>query len=696
MDGFVHAMIVSKAIDLLGRSGREVYAAWGNQGVANLCEGVLYADSAGRPQYVVFKVNFLCGAAEEELGRIDLTNTASNEHYYDPISKAGLNLSGMEPLDFAADLLADLLTTVGTLGIVSIFVDVIGLDLDKQYRSAAECCKDHYDRALLAWRGDPTIWPTLDRRSAAMRELGWACHFIGDLCTSPHTISRPPLLIFFSHRDYESFAAEVIDYDKPYQHADDVEEELLQSAGTQGADKIAETVAEQTRGEYDLFLAGMENDAERGAFWATALATAIPRAERYTAILLAKFFGDVGISEEPLPLIIKLVTPEQTPIAHAMLFFRSLAILPGERRGSKHWKMQVADEGGIIHFCAHLGNEFDLLPAMPGYIFEGNHYGDYGEGDIVPPSSPIRYVHRAMAGSTPIMYIVLRRLRQVLAVPPQIKSRSIPVQLGWQLGRSIFAAAQKESGISHEEITAGRILDKIEQRAAAALDQQLDVDVLDDNLESEPYLAPGSDVIVRIALSSLVDVESGDFVRSRKELEKTVQRKIMVSRQPPTKGQLPTWSESVRDAWKRLPKVKVKLPDGTIGSARQLTPPSSSIGELTKINAATALPAPLGAMISVEIIGGTGCVSVSGGAIRVEVKTDRSGVALVRIRAGSERGLLRLKIAVLKAQNIPAEMLPKPRWLDLVAYPGLDGAADVIPATPPSLWVEKRKPHHYP
>lgn len=666
MEGLVHAMIISKAVDLL-KKDRAVYAAWGRQGLANLCEGVLHADYAGVPQYLLFKLDFLCGAADVELGRVDLTNSASDEHYFDPLTQAGLNLSHLEPLDFVAGLISAISAPTG---IVSVLVDVVGVDLDKQYRSAADCCRDHYLKAINAWRGDATILPGLDRRSAAMRELGWACHFIGDLCVSAHTLSQPPLQVFMGHQDYERLATTILSYENDYLHADGVKEELLQLATNQNQDAkaIAATVAGQTRGEYDLFLDGLgllESNEEK---WVAALATAIPRAERYTAMLLTRFFHEVGISEEPLPLTVNLVTPDQTRIAHAILFFRS-----ADDPEPNQWKLLTADESGVISFCAQLGSTYQLLPAMPGYVFEGKHYGDYGEGDLIPDCSPVTYVHKATVGITPSMYLVLRKLPVVLTVP---KPHPIPVQLAWQLGRSIFANAQKQGSVLPRP--PGRhIMKKEELRVADAREQQLDITVMDEHWKHNPYLAPGSNVFIRIATFSLVDVAGGDFITSHEKLEGVVNQQLEGA-----KIQVPAWSKTVRDAWNRLPKVEVKLPGGRVATARQLSLPTSGSGEITKFHSAIALPGLPGSTISVEIIGDTGCI---GKPVRVEAKTDQSGIAMLRVQAGSERGILRLKITVLQAPHLPEEMLPKPRTLDLIVYPGLDGAVDVVPATPPSL-----------
>jgi hypothetical protein len=371
-----HATPILYAIKSIEADGHPVFARLLSSFLPDLIRGTDKADNDGPNETIYVKVHWTC--TDIGVVTVDLGNLASFSHYYDPDTGQGLNLSGWGSVEGFVDYLGSF---GGILFLGGIWFDASvfpPLDFTHPYPNAADRCEEHYQSALRIWRGEepaPHGYPWAD----AMFHLGWACHFLADLCVSAHTASDT----FQGHQAYEDFLAVqqalgmALPPDAPGNlHIHSVGTDADYGTGISAHD-LAVEVAVATHDELPLY-----NDRQ----WYQAARAAIPRAEIATARLLMKFLTDVHASEEPSSLRVRTHDRADGPLPATTVFYR----LTGQP-----WSWTVTDAEGLTHLAFPRGASAQVRPARPGYSFTGRYSGT-GSPQIpeFPEwTSPVPYRH---------------------------------------------------------------------------------------------------------------------------------------------------------------------------------------------------------------------------------------------------------------------------------------------------------------
>ncbi len=274
-----HKQAIRNAINILENDGLSAHAHVAQTFLPDLERGTVHADRAGEKLTAEILVEVAC--IDVDTYSRYICNTASLEHYYNPDTDQGLDLSGYRGyVDFIDDWAVWILTLTGLAPFVDADISFRpGINFGQPYPSAADRCQEHYATALAIWRGEQPsesgyAW------ADAMFHLGWACHFVADLCVSPHTVSDE----FWGHSNYE----DTIDamQSAPAIHAQTVGPNLADYRLDDTTREIAVQAATETHPELHLYSENRWQDAAR---------LAIPRAEKYSARLIEKFLHEVGV-----------------------------------------------------------------------------------------------------------------------------------------------------------------------------------------------------------------------------------------------------------------------------------------------------------------------------------------------------------------------------------------------------------------
>lgn len=358
-----HRYMVLNAAKLLAADNLHGYANAVNSFETSLVAGALFADRAGPPLNIIVKHRiFGCGVAETHE---EICNFASLNHYYDPETDAGLNLSEWGSLENIVELFA--LLILGGVYFPDLDVEP-PLDFEHPYPSAASECQLHYDIALQKWQQGDSY--------GAFFELGWACHYITDVCTSPHTVSDK----FIGHGDYEEladvcFGKEGYSLESVGIFPQDYEQKLT-------CYELVRAAARQTRRELQYYTQGKDS-------WAKGLELGLPRAEKMTACLIAKFLTAIqaNLTCKPLKLMVTDLR-DDTPIPGAFIFHRSY--------DDRRWQRIRTDAAGQCTLQLKNGEKYAVRPAFPGFKFFGAHGADNMEpeiGEFPDYRSPVTFTH---------------------------------------------------------------------------------------------------------------------------------------------------------------------------------------------------------------------------------------------------------------------------------------------------------------
>jgi hypothetical protein len=90
--------------------------------------------------------------------------------------------------------------------------------------------------------------------------------------------------------------------------------------------------------------------------------------------------------------------------------------------------------------------------------------------------------------------------------------------------------------------------------------------------------------------------------------------------------------------------------------------------------------------VKLEVVPAAGCAGFGfTHQVGMTASFDPGGVAFVRLKAGSQEGVLRVRVTVIKVPGLSQDMLPSPRMVDVVISPDRQGGIDQPPETSPSL-----------
>ena len=393
MHGNCHKHMILKSEGLFRAANLPAYAGMVKAYETALVEGALHADNAGPPLEIIVKHRVLGCEVDED--RWVLCNFASLNHYYDPVTDAGLNLQD------SWGSLEVLLETVQVFLFGGLYCADLSaepdLDFIHPYPSAAAECQLHYDRALQRWQhGDS---------HGAFFELGWAAHYITDACTSPHTVSDR----FIGHGEYEDRAE--ICFGTGQYTMNSVGQFPKAWGQARTPYEFVRLAARQTRTELQHYTDG--EDA-----WDEGLLCALPRAEKLTACLIAKFLTAIDVNTTCPPLNVSVVNARNSVgIAGALVFHRA--------ENSAQWQRVRTDAQGECTLHLKEGTRYKFRPALPGYTFIGKHSADKIRDipELTPKVSPVEFrLENPLLGSPSL----------VLALEPsamQIATIAIPAAL---------------------------------------------------------------------------------------------------------------------------------------------------------------------------------------------------------------------------------------------------------------------------
>jgi hypothetical protein len=625
-----HKSTIQQAISILENDGHTTHAHSAKSFLSDLERGTVHADRAGSELRAEITAEIVC---------IDIytyskyvCNMAGLEHYYDPSTKRGLDLSQYANLLEFVDTWAPFILTLGVLDVDIAFKPE--LDFNHAYPSAVDHCQDHYDTALAIWRGQrPT--DTGYAWADAMFHLGWACHFIADVCVSPHTVSNE----FWGHSDYE----DTIDSMQfsPDVHAISVGPKIQDYQLGDTAREIAVQAAVETRQELHLYC---DDQWEEGA------CRAIPRAERFTARLLEKFLVEVKVENEPPPLRIWVLNADGHALPGASLFYR--------HEGGP-WLHKTVDNLGFCRLALQSNEVVELRPAAAGHVFEGRFAGD---APCVPefhgPASPVRYEQAPDPLYMPSIYFSLRTIfvRGVLRLP-------------WNEIAEFLPFNQPYLGMPMERI---------------------EILVMGQQEGEEPELAVGSDrpAHLKVRIFDLLDITSGKLVRSVEDFGRQIEFKAAQAdlgqlrermRRPgearfaPTKEARIALERTIRDdepGGERIPYLGPKLGVTTSLSART---PSIMVTALGRYRV----------HVEVDATGGIGA-PIGGPVPMAESRTDRNQEVFFRIKPGTEAGILNLRVSV-DCEDQERFGYPFERNVAFLINPRDNGGPDELPMVSVSI-----------
>lgn len=669
MNSKAHSYIIKHAILILEHDGQGNFAGIARQFFNQLEEGTWAADQVGEMLRIVVSVDtffILPGVLEITLYEKNICHMGSLEHYYNPQTRHGLDLS------YFLGGYADFVATFLQYGIRPVSIEVIPCpNFSVPYPSAADHCQQEYDLAVKIWQDGVSKEEGLTAWESAFYHLGWACHFLADCAVSPHTVDDR----WKDHDDYENLA-EGIGWDNSY-HAQSISDNPADYRVTDSPRKMVHDEAAETNPELYLYDAGL---SDGGLYnWSTGLLHAIPRAEKYTARLLSKFFTEVGISREPPPITVKLIEdkgPEETGIKDACLYYRE--------RGDQFWKLVITDSQGACQLFLTLDGIYEFRPAMPGYVFEGNYYGNAPSiSEFHEPCSPVPYTHVAYIGSRSLKL----RLRKIAEPPMPVVARESTSRIqGRPLGLGQRAPVNLEVLVSHE----------LEHYASDVIAEQIEIATMGTGWASPytMYMSTDADysvAYVRVQLCCIASVKNGDIILSKQALEQIIQESgfgpdSRMQQSVQRESTPATASLAVVKALKRLPVQTITKQNGEESKVYR----SPKVGKPNPLlNAAKLLllPAPAGCRVRVEVVSdeygyiGLGTATSPNS---LDVKTDENGVAWVRVKPGNQAGKLKLRLRVMDIPEVEPDMLPT-ALTELLVMP--DDNKDSTPFYPPRLEV---------
>lgn len=658
MNGTSHESVITHAEEILESDGHHTYAYLAKMFESQLLRGCGYADSAGEDLYIDIKlrsvVSFGCTI---KTWREKVCNMSSLTHYHDPITNQGLDLSQYSSLEAWAE--AGAAAGAILLGAAGFWVDVDAvppINFNQPYQSAADACQEHYNLAVSTWRGLST--GDGDPWGKAMFHLGWACHFIGDICISPHTVSNE----FWTHDNYENAFNQYLS--DPNIHAHNISQNLAQYGLNVSVRDLVHQAAVETRNELPFY----QNNQ-----WQQGIQRAVPRAEVYIARLLAKFFQEVGVSQYPNPLTARVGEIDETLIPYAALFYR---------KDNQAWTPLVTNDRGTVMLPFKVGDVVQFRPAVPGYLFEGHYFGYASTIPEFPaPQSPVVYTHAANPTIQPTIQFRMRKVVPDLRITPE----------ALDMLRALVRENQLIVKID------GRILPQThDERVAEVIQDLVDVQLTGGVAGPGPCLQVGSPVPVHLNVRVYrpINISQAQFARTKADMANLVR----LSDDP----QAHEWHvarqlrEGIRRGAERqrivpAPEVLEAISHMPVNTDSQGAPIHT--GQVTRRDLGILANAPIILVaapghhrVTVDVLQEPGFVGYCcPGQTTLTVTTNLWESASINILPGNQAGRLRLRISVCDADNASNDLDAVTKMVELWVLPSINGGTDSTPFIPPVL-----------
>lgn len=677
-----HGYIIEHAIQLLENEGYENWAAAAHFYHQRLMDGARWADTgAGRLRASVYQSTCF-GFDSHEVMSQDVAPLAAFNHYHDPNTGAGIDLSGLDLLDTLGDVKGGGAVAIyWVLEVASKFLLNCGdpelrlsNDIAVHWRSAASLADEYFTDATNSCPG-------------GFFKLGAAAHLIADMAMVDHTYHS----WLGNHGAYEN-AADNLGATAGY-HAD----YGVELHPSWSAYDYAQEVARQTHtpDQFDM----VEGNA---LDFNAALKMAIPRAERYTAGLMASYLDHCNVpSNAPSSLDIRILSDDGSALPGAHLFFRQEGV-------DRDWGLTQADENGKVSLPYYPGTFYALRPAMPGYDFDGTlEHLEAWEAKRTPfivEADPVAWI----PGTPAYTFILKRRLSEVSladggdtsAAAPQLstsfavessvggnpivgETRDMPPEEAIRVAEEPPSYSDIES--SHLSLSS----EQAEVKLATTSEIYNGYQVADENLAmlaqieadkvQRQYLlevTPDQAVlgvqggghslatytIVSMALYRPVEAQSGLPITSTMALEDQVAGSLLELSETGISAAQALQNETLAPATEGF--IQEVVEDN--GSHLPIADATDEMLEYGII----ALPALTGTRVSVEIVPSRNFLGDYTAAPFV-VETDAAGKAKFRITAGSHAGKLLVRVQVLDTPD-GSEILPSTE-LEIPVYPAASG-----------------------
>ncbi|NPV47841.1 MAG: hypothetical protein HPY69_12840 [Armatimonadetes bacterium] len=691
-----HAYILQHAIRLLRQDGYENWADMAQAHLDHLLSGAAHADAYKGRITATLQLEVLFGLFTRDLKTWDITCFAGCDHYHNCDDGSGLHLQTYSVIAQVLDkAIAKFALTIGSL--VGLDVDVRP-DLPPSFPSAVDLCQQHFDRALTTYRSGSPIYPDRSAEQSAYYELGWACHLLADMAVAQHQHNA----FIGGHADYEDFADHKGDPDDhPAYHPASAKAFGAYHHGSNPwpARQFAETVARQTYGDPDNYnLAEKGGDNERDM----ALAFALPRAEAFTAGLLARFMAEAGIPPQ-VPALTGFVRGHKgAPIAGAYVFFTTVGRTfqieqsggagggqtPDPAANWRAWSTVRTDSHGRYELPIVPDTYYLLRPAMPGYSYEGKTSRNLEFGPAELPA-----VYQQARGMTSGNTLDLH-----LTELPRIAALSIALPAGEPVIAAAPPGRASVVGSLPRTIAAGVALRKSGTELSSALADNIHASLL--TLSTDRCLlgvAGGGtglpeSAVVRVQLSRLLSLVSARVCLQKSDIvqavDETRYRQLQavsaageaaaaVKPPPPVlTGQALTALTGL------VPTLAISAAGGDAYQVAPMgAPGDGAFGRDSLLGSGLVLVPDLGgAEIEVTATSGPGWLAAAN--TPMKLITDAAGTASFTVRTGSHAGLLRL---TLRAINSPDGVaLPRTAAIEFLIQPPVKGP-DPVPETPASL-----------
>lgn len=697
-----HAYILQHAIRLLRQDGYENWADMAQLHLNPLLSGAKHADAYKGRITATLQLEVLFGLFSKDLKTWDITCFAGCDHYHNCSDGSGLHLQTeavvAQVLDKAIFKFA---LTIGSL--VGLDVDV-SPDLPGSFPSAVGLCQQHFDKALATYQTGNLIYPGRSADDSAYYELGWACHLLADMAVAQHQNNT----FIGGHADYEDFADHKGDPDDyPAYHPGSAKPLGAYHHGSNAwpARKFAETVAQQIYNDPNNYhLAEEGGDAERDQ----ALAFALPRAEAFTAGLLARFLDEAGIPAQVPPLTGVVRGAKGAPLAGAYVFFtpagRTFQIeqaggaggaqTPDPAANWRAWSLMRTDGQGRYKLPIVPDTYYLLRPAMPGYSYEGKTSRNLEFG---APELPAVYQQARGMTSGNMLDLHLtelpRMVTAVIALPgnkPTVGSRSDRASVVGSLPRPIAAGvALKKSGT---EVSAA-LADNIQGALLTVTPGHSTLGVADGGTG-----LPESTVI-GVQLSRLLNLVSArvclDTSDVAQAIDETRRRQLLATSVATAAPDTVKAPPSVLTA-KSLATLSGLLPAATASAAggdtyqvaRMGAPGDGAFGRDSLLGSGLVLVPDLGGA-EIEVAATSGPGWLSPGNAPLKLLTDAGGRASFTVQAGSHAGLLHLTVRAVKSPDGVA--LPRNADIEFLIQPPVsrpDPAAEKPPSLQPAIMAQ--------
>jgi hypothetical protein len=200
-----HGYIIQTGINVLYNDGYWFAAQTLEPWQQELLNGVRYADVYLGRQEVVLEACLGIAPIDvcKDLGTLKSWPLAADNHYFNPSTGRGLDVSGFSALGAFAPEAAQLLEALGLgLGLTNVKAEVRP-SLDSNYPSAVDMFEMEYGNAVSAYFGGSAA--SIGNRQGtalAMLYLGWASHLVQDQTVVHHTFDE----VSKHHSEYENAA----------------------------------------------------------------------------------------------------------------------------------------------------------------------------------------------------------------------------------------------------------------------------------------------------------------------------------------------------------------------------------------------------------------------------------------------------------------------------------------------------------